>query len=164
LSEAGEEEIQALIRPAGYYRQKTSRLRRLARLVMDVCAPDDLSLEGLRALPLEDLRNTLMSLKGIGHETADSILLYALDRPVFVVDAYTVRVLVRHQLIEPGVSYVDLQAYFEDGLPADVELFKDFHAQLVELGKRYCKSRRPLCAGCPVHSLLGDPIEPDEYL
>jgi len=164
LSEAGEDEIQRLIRPAGYYRQKTARLRRLAGLVLEVCGPDDASLEGLRALPLEDLHEKLTSLKGIGHETAASILLYALAKPVFVVDAYTVRVMARHQLIEPGISYADLQAYFEDRLPTDVELFKDFHAQLVEVGKRYCKSRRPLCSSCPLHPLLGDPIEPDEYL
>lgn len=164
LSKVEAEQLQALIKPAGYYRQKAARLKRLAQWVVQQCGPDDESLEGLRTLPLRRLREELTSLKGIGYETADSIVLYALEKPVFVVDAYTVRVMGRHGLIEPAISYVEVQEYFEDRLPAHVELFKDFHAQLVEVGKRFCKARAPLCADCPLHPLLGGPVGMDEWL
>lgn len=162
LARAEVEELQDLLRPAGYYRQKAPRLKRLARWVVEACGPEEGSLAELRRRPLEDLREELVSLKGIGPETADSILLYALGKPVFVIDAYTARVMGRHELIAPDVSYAGAQTYFQDELAADVELFKDFHAQLVEVGKRYCKSRSPRCSECPLHPLLGDPVDPGE--
>ncbi len=164
LSEVDAGRLQGIVRPAGYYRQKAGRLQRLARWVRERCDPASAGLDSLSALPLSQLREELLRLKGIGPETADSILLYAFEKAVFVVDAYTVRVLARHQLIEPYGSYEQVQTYFHDRLPLDVELFKDFHAQFVELGKRYCRPRSPRCAQCPVHPVLGDPVEADEWL
>jgi len=158
LGQADPRRLQRLIRPAGYYRQKAGRLLGVARWVALHCAPEDEGLCGLKARSTDELRRGLLSLSGIGPETADSILLYALAKPVFVVDAYTVRVMGRHGLIEPGGSYADVQQEFHDRLPQDVELLKDYHAQLVELGKRYCKKRYPDCARCPLYPLLGPPL------
>jgi len=157
MAEAELTKLQALIRPAGYYRQKSVRLKRLAGWVARRCAPADEGLKALRGLPLDCLREELLALKGIGPETADSILLYALGQPVFVVDAYTVRILARHQLVARDSRYGEVQSFFQDGLPTDLELFKDYHAQLVEVGKRYCKRRAPRCQDCPLHPVLGAP-------
>ena len=162
LSEAEPQRLQELVRPAGYYRQKAGRLRRVARWVSERCIEADLELGALKWEPLDQLREELLALNGVGPETADSILLYALGKPVFVVGAYTVRILGRHELIEPDATYCDVQEHFVHRLPPDVELFKDFHAQLVEVGKRYCRKRRPRCAECPLRVLLGEPVL-DEY-
>jgi len=164
LSEAAPQRLHELIRPAGYYRQKAGRLQRLARWVGEHCIEADSELGALKWEPLDQLREELLALNGVGPETADSILLYALEKPVFVVDAYTVRILGRHELIEPDATYGDVQEHFVHRLPPDVELFKDFHAQLVEVGKRYCRKRRPRCAECPLRPLLGEPVleESDE--
>ena len=90
-----------------------------------------------------------MAVKGIGRETADSILLYALDRPVFVVDAYTARITLRHRLIEPGADYEQLRQLFESNLPEDVQLFNEYHALLVRAGKEFCRPKAR-CSGCPL--------------
>jgi endonuclease-3 related protein len=89
---------------------------------------------------------------GIGPETADSIVLYAAGHPVFVVDAYTHRILSRHHLVEEGASYDEIQTAFSDALPEDVPLFREFHALIVMAGKTYCR-KRPLCDRCPVQGL-----------
>jgi endonuclease-3 related protein len=149
------ERLQLVIRPAGYYRQKAFRLRRLAEWLCERAGGDVAALEGV---PTEDLRAELLGISGIGPETADSILLYALSRPTFVVDAYTKRAMVRHRIVDPECTYEQLKELFESNLPADLELFKDCHAQLVELGKRCCRPK-PLCAACPLHPLLGDPAD-----
>lgn len=149
-----EEQLQGLVRPAGYFRQKTSRLRRLAEWWLDEM---DGSAEALAACGTDTLRESLLALKGIGRETADSIVLYAAGKPSFVIDAYTARVCVRHGLIDPDASYEDLKALFEDHVPRDAELYKDYHAQIVELGKRFCR-KRPLCEHCPARGSLGEPI------
>lgn len=149
------ERLQSLIRPAGYYRQKAARLRRLVDWLIERASADVTALEEVAT---DDLREELLALRGIGPETADSILLYALDRAVFVVDTYTKRVVVRHGLLDAACSYYDLRDLFESNLPADVALYKDYHAQLVEVGKRHCRSV-PRCPACPLHPLLGDPIE-----
>jgi endonuclease-3 related protein len=155
LAESDLVRLQGLIRSAGYYRQKAARVRRLAEWVMERCGGD---LEGLGDIATEDLRADLLSVRGIGPETADSIMLYALERPVFVVDAYTKRIVVRHGLLDPECGYYELKDLFEFALPADVDLFKDYHAHLVEVGKRHCRPR-PTCRGCPVRRLLGEPLE-----
>ena len=90
-----------------------------------------------------------------GPETADSILLYAFDREIFVVDAYTARVAVRHSLIEQGCSYEQLRYLFESNLPADVQLFNEYHALLVRVGKEFCKTKAN-CEGCPLAKLPHD--------
>ena len=154
LAAAGADELQALIRPAGYYRQKAARLKRLVEWLMSAAGGE---VSGLRGRSTEELREQLLSLSGIGPETADSILLYALDRMTFVVDAYTKRALVRHQMVGPECSYYELQEFVCDGLPQDLELYRDYHAQFVELGKRLCR-KKPLCDRCPLLPLLGSPV------
>jgi endonuclease-3 related protein len=96
------------------------------------------------------LRQQLLSVKGIGPETADSILLYALDKPVFVVDAYTRRILLRHNFIKEEVSYSDIQNLFMQNLKNSVKLFNEYHALLVKLGKEYCLKKKGRCSICPL--------------
>ncbi|NIO13965.1 MAG: endonuclease III domain-containing protein, partial [Xanthomonadales bacterium] len=154
------ERLRELVRPAGYFRQKSARLARLANWLVQ---RGEGTVEALAAVPTARLREELLALRGIGPETADSILLYALERPVFVVDAYTMRVVVRHGLLDPGAGYYELRELFTASLPRHVALYKDFHAQLVELGKRFCRSR-PRCEGCPARPALGEPIPDDELI
>ena len=135
-----------LIRPAGTWRLKARRLRALTRFLL---ARSGGRLERLERAPLHSLRAQLLGIPGIGPETADSILLYAVGRPVFVADAYTRRVLARHRLIRPGMGYEELRAWLEARLPSDPRFFNEYHALLVAVGKRYCRSV-PRCAECPL--------------
>jgi endonuclease-3 related protein len=139
------EELEALIRPSGTYRQKARRLRGLFTLVQ---AFPEGSLEAFLDRPADELREDLLSVKGIGPETADSIILYAAKGPAFVVDAYTRRILERVG-IRPGPSYDDVAAWFTADVPVDVDLYNNFHAALVELAKGFCR-KRPVCHGCPL--------------
>ena len=134
------------IRPAGYYNVKAKRLKNLIHFIMSAYGGewDRLACEKTAAL-----REGLLSVKGIGPETADSILLYAMERPLFVIDAYTHRILNRHGLIEQEATYEDLQALFMDHLTDDPRLFNDFHALIVVTGKQFCK-KRPICSICPL--------------
>ncbi len=141
------DQLAQLIRPAGYYNLKARRLRNLLDLVALRFGGD---LEALWSLPLEQARQALLASKGVGPETADSILLYAGGLPSFVVDAYTFRALGRHGLAEPGLDYHGLRALFMASLPAQAALYNEYHALLVRLGKERCKKGRPLCAGCPL--------------
>lgn len=159
LAALNDEELQELIRPTGYFRQKSARLKRLVWWLGETC---DGELELLDQWPTDELRQELVSLRGIGPETADSILLYALERKVFVVDTYTNRITVRHELLDPGCGYHDLQLLFTDHLPDDLELYEDFHAQLVQVGKRHCRPT-PVCDGCPVREVLGEPTLEEEF-
>jgi len=151
------ERLTQLIRPAGTYRIKASRLNHFLRLLTDRFAGD---LEALLALPTSALRETILGVRGIGPETADSILLYAADRPVFVVDAYTARILHRHGLIDRDATYDDIQALMQGNLADDVPMLKEYHALLVEVGKRHCRKRAPRCSGCPLEPCLeeGQPV------
>jgi len=144
------EELAELIRPAGYYRLKAGRLRNLLKFIMDEHGG---SLESMFAISLPTLREQLLAINGIGPETADSILLYAGGMPTFVVDAYTARVLKRHGWIEPEADYHAIQEHFESGLESDAELFNEFHALLVQVGKQHCRPT-PKCEGCPLECLL----------
>jgi endonuclease-3 related protein len=146
----GVEELAELIRPAGYFRVKAVRLRNLLRLVVEQY---DGSLDAMFATGLGALREELLSISGIGPETADAILLYAGKLPTFVVDTYTARVLKRHGWIEPEADYYAIKDYFEDALENDEPLFNEYHALLVQVGKQHC-SRAPKCAGCPLEPLL----------
>lgn len=159
LAQMTPERLQSLIRPAGYYRQKAARVRRLAGWLMERAGGD---VSVLEAVPTDQLRAELLALSGIGPETADSILLYALNRPTFVVDTYTKRVVVRHELLDTESGYVELKELFESNLSEDVELYKDYHAQLVELGKRFCRTA-PRCAACPLRPVLGEPVEEEHF-
>jgi endonuclease-3 related protein len=140
------ERLADLIRPAGYYNIKAGRLKNLIRFIVDRYGGD------LTALLEEEtgtLRQGLLSVNGVGPETADSILLYAAHRPVFVVDAYTHRILERHGLIGDTSDYHALQALFMDALAGDEALYGELHALIVRTGKAYCR-RSPLCRGCPL--------------
>lgn len=135
------------IRPAGYYNIKAGRLHNLFSLIHDQY---DGSVEQLIAEDTVSLRRALLSVKGIGPETADSIMLYAAGKPVFVVDAYTYRILVRHDLIPEEFGYDEIQEFFMDNLDLDNALFNEFHALLVCVGKEFCKKNNPRCSGCPL--------------
>lgn len=143
------EELEQLIRPAGYFRVKAKRLRNLLQWLFDDYQGQ---LDTLDKIETRRLREELLGISGVGPETADSILLYALDRPVFVVDTYTARITVRHGLIEPELTYDQLQYLFESNLEPDVQLFNEFHALLVCIGKDFCKPK-PKCATCPLNPL-----------
>ena len=138
-----------LIRPAGYYNLKSRRLKNFVDWLFEGYEGD---LENLRSVATDRLRTELLAIKGVGRETADSILLYALDRPVFVVDAYTARVAIRHGLIEPDTGYEQLRDVFESSLPHDIQLFNEYHALLVRTGKDFCKPKAK-CPGCPLEEL-----------
>jgi endonuclease-3 related protein len=134
------------IRPAGYFNIKAKRLKNLLAFIMERYDGD---LSRLLADDLNSLREGLLSVRGIGPETADSILLYAARRPVFVVDAYTHRILSRHGICEEPISYDELQSLFMDHLPDETPLFNEFHALIVLTGKEYCR-KKPRCDLCPL--------------
>ncbi|MFQ5680975.1 MAG: endonuclease III domain-containing protein [Candidatus Omnitrophota bacterium] len=144
-----------LIRPAGYFNVKARRLKNFLDFLF-VAYQGDLQRmfrgrDGRRRR-IRRLREELLSLNGIGEETADSIILYAAGMPIFVVDAYTRRIFSRHGIIEPQASYREIQDVFMDALPADSRLFNEFHALIVRLGKEFCRKNKPRCQECP----LGD--------
>ncbi len=151
-------QLAELIRPAGYFNIKAKRLMSFLSWLFENYNGRLQDLEGVNT---HHLRAELLSVKGIGPETADSILLYAFGRPIFVVDAYTARVAVRHHLIEPGAGYEQLQDLFQSNLPQDVRLFNEYHALLVRLGKEFCKPR-PKCPACPLQR-LPHTIDTEEY-
>jgi endonuclease-3 related protein len=145
-----EKRLAGLIRPSGYFNQKARKLRDFLAWL----ASRDRGGSVARALrgPLEEVRESLLAVRGIGPETADSVLLYAGERPVFVIDAYTRRVLERHRLARAGDSYEDLRALFERSLPPSVPIYNEYHALLVRLGKERCAKRAPRCARCPLEA------------
>lgn len=145
-----EAQLAQAIRPAGYYNVKARRLRHFLDYFL---ATHDGDAVRMRMQPLAQLRRELLAVKGIGPETADSILLYALGKPVFVVDAYTHRVMQRHYLSAEETTYDDLQSLFQDHLPADVVHFNEYHALLVNVGKHFCRPREPKCAQCPLNGV-----------
>ncbi len=146
LFELPEAELAEYIRPAGYYNIKARRLKNFLNLLFISYGG---SMEDMAAAPLELLRPELLTVKGIGPETADSILLYGLEKPAFVVDAYTFRILSRHGLAADPCSYEELQAIFTEALPPETETYKEYHALLVMAGKDCCRPR-PRCSTCPL--------------
>lgn len=137
------------IRPAGYYRVKARRLKAL----MEAISASSGTVRKFFSQDTATLRAALLSVPGVGPETADSILLYAGQRPVFVVDAYTRRMLVRHGWIEPRATYDEIASLFVRELPRSVRVYNEFHALIVRLGKTHCRAK-PLCAGCPLERWL----------
>jgi len=142
-------QIAELIRPAGYYNIKAKRLKNFINWLFDNY---DGKLTNLDSIDTEQLRAELLAIKGVGLETADSILLYAFDRPIFVVDAYTARIVFRHGLIGPDADYEQLRELFESSLPADTQLYNEYHALLVRVGKEFCKPKAR-CPDCPMDKL-----------
>lgn len=139
-------DLAELIRPAGTYQVKA---RRLKSFVTWLWEQYDGSLDSMFATALTTLREELLSVSGIGRETADAILLYAGHLPSFVVDAYTARILYRHGLIDDSADYDEIKDTFESNLPTDVPLFNEYHALLVQVGKLHCRPK-PKCEGCPL--------------
>lgn len=141
------------IKPSGFYNEKTKKLKAFIRFLIDFCGGN---INKLYSKNTKTLRKELLNIKGIGEETADSILLYALERCVFVVDAYTKRIFIRHGLISKNTTYDGIQKFFMNNLPKKVKLFNEYHALIVEAGKNYCKKNNPLCGVCPLKSFKYD--------
>jgi endonuclease-3 related protein len=145
-------ELARLIKSSGYYRIKTDRLK----LFIDFLFEEyDGNIKKMGRERLGELREKLLEVKGIGPETADSILLYGLKKPIFVVDAYTRRILSRHGIISEKASYEEVQKLFMDYLPRDEKLFNEYHALFVYLGKTVCK-KIPRCELCPLRDKIGN--------
>ena len=142
--------LRRLIRPSGFFNIKAKRLKNLLNYLRDEYGYD---ISMMRSKSPEDLRNELLGVSGIGRETADSILLYALQMPVFVVDAYTRRFVSRHGITVPGIEYEGLKNIFVDNLPLRTRLFNEYHALIVSLGKNFCRPKKPLCENCPLNGL-----------
>lgn len=140
------EAIAPLIRPSGYFNLKSRRLHSVATWFAPGGRPRFAELEDR---PLGELRSELLAVHGVGRETADSILLYALDRPSFVVDTYTQRVFSRHGFIREGATYEELREFLAGAIPEDVRLYNEFHALLVRVGHNHCKPT-PVCSTCPL--------------
>jgi len=149
LKGVGRNRLAKLIKPSGYYNQKVKKVKNLIQFLFD-------NYQGsLKKMFLEDflvLRAKLLKVNGIGLETADSILLYAGNKPIFVVDAYTRRILSRHNLIKSDATYTEIQNYFMDNLENKAKLFNEYHALLVRLGKEICKTKSD-CAICPLRGI-----------
>lgn len=139
-------ELASLIKPAGYFNVKAKRLK---AFIDFICCNYRGKIAAMKKRPLNELRLKLLNVHGIGNETADSILLYALDKPVFVIDAYTRRVLSRHKILDYNASYDEYQSLFHKNFDEDVQLFNEYHALFVRVGKEYCRPK-PLCEQCPI--------------
>ncbi len=150
LAALAEAELAEMIRPSGYYNVKARRLLNLLQMIKDLYDGDP---ERMLADEVETARERLLAVSGIGEETADSILLYAGNQPIFVVDAYTYRICSRHQLIDDECDYRSLQEIFMGNLRHDAALFNEYHALLVMAGKHYCKKKMPLCERCPLREV-----------
>ena len=144
------DQMEQLIRPAGSFRQKAVRLQHLAAILIDRYGGD---VARLCAGPLDQARGRLLALPGIGPETADSILLYAAQRPSFVVDAYTRRIFTRLGLLTGKEGYEVIRARFLDALPHEFPLFNEYHALIVTLAKGHCRKQQPKCPTCPLQQI-----------
>ncbi|MBU36199.1 MAG: endonuclease III domain-containing protein [Candidatus Scalindua sp.] len=149
LYEIETKKLAELIKPSGYFNVKAKRLKHFIEwLFLNYNG----SLSKLFKQDFATLRKELLSVNGIGKETADSIILYAAEKPTFVVDAYTRRVLVRHGLITEDYDYEDIKSVFEDNLPGNVPYYNEYHALIVMVGKHYCKPRMQ-CEECPLENV-----------
>lgn len=141
--------LAGLIRPAGYFNIKAKRLKNFVNfLIKDYQG----SMKRMAKENLTIIRHKLLSVNGIGPETADSIILYALEKPVFVIDAYTKRILSRHTILHHDASYEIYQKLFHQGLSSNVSLFNEYHALMVRLAKDFCRPK-PRCSGCPLERI-----------
>ncbi len=138
IVKADSEKLKKAIKPSGFYNQKAERLKILSGLILD---------SGIDSFQQKIARERLLSAKGIGKETADSILLYACDRPFFVIDAYTRRIFSRIGIVEEKSEYEDIRTLFENSLEKNVDLYKEYHALIVGHAKQVCR-KEPLCEKC----------------
>lgn len=145
LQDIENEKLEKLIRSSGYYKQKTKKLKNFTSFLLKNY---DGKLEKIFNQPIEKLREKLLSVNGIGKETADSIILYAANKPIFVIDAYTIRIFNRLGVTKE-IDYEKLRKFFEDNLEKDTRLFNEYHALIVKLGKDYCRAK-PVCKSCPL--------------
>lgn len=146
-----EKELALLIRPSGYFNQKAKKVKEFLRFFDGNFS---LRLEKMKKVKTLPLRTLLLGVKGIGRETADSMLLYAASKKIFVIDAYTKRIFYRLGLLnKEETEYDEVRELFEKNIPQNLKVYKDFHAQIVMLGKSYCRKRDPLCGECPVAGL-----------
>ncbi len=160
LKQASLGKLARLVRPSGYFRQKAKKLKAFVRFLYENF---DGSLARMFRTPTAELRARLLAVHGIGPETADSILLYAGNHPVFVVDAYTKRILLRHGLVGEDPGYEEVRQLFESNVPRDPRLFNEFHALLVKAGKNWCRPQDPRCSECPLGPyLLSNPLPKPE--
>ncbi len=138
-----------IIKPSGFYNVKARRLKEFVNFLMKNYQGN---LEKMFEEDTLSLRMKLLQIKGLGRETVDSILLYAGNKPIFVVDAYTYRILYRHSLIPEEITYDEFQDFFMQNLPQDLTLYKEYHALLVACAKNFCKKKKPVCEKCPLNS------------
>lgn len=139
-------ELASLIKPAGYFNIKARRLKNFIDMLMNNYGG---SMKRMKKENAAEIRTRLLAVNGIGPETADSIILYALEKPLFVIDAYTKRALSRHNVMAHDASYDSYQELFHKGLELDVRLYNEYHALFVKLAKEHCRTR-PVCNGCPL--------------
>ena len=145
------DDLAELIRPSGYFNIKA---RRLKNLVSHIVNEHSGSLKRMaRSGGMDELRHELLAINGIGPETADSILLYALDKPSFVIDAYTRRIMSRHGLLPYEAGYEQYRAIFMRNIKPDMTVYNEYHALLVSLGKHFCRQKKPICEGCPLQGI-----------
>ncbi|MBU0570877.1 MAG: endonuclease III domain-containing protein [Candidatus Omnitrophica bacterium] len=152
--------LAAVIRSSGYHRVKSAKLQELSRYLIAECGGD---LKKMEARDMKDLRCGLLGVKGVGPETADSILLYAFGKPVFVASAYAKRVFSRHRLIDEDSPYDLVQTFVHENFDGTTKRFNQLHAFLVETGKKFCKKKRALCGECPLGGLARGPKERNHH-
>jgi endonuclease-3 related protein len=143
--------LEGLIRPSGFYKEKAKKLKAFVKFLTEKYKG---SIKNMLPAETTVLRAELLDVKGVGPETADSILLYALGKPVFVVDAYTKRIFSRHKFFSADADYARVHDFFMRNLPKDVKLFNEYHALIVETGKKFCKKTAPHCKTCPLYGIL----------
>ena len=151
IARISEAKLARLIRSSGYFRQKARKLKEFVHFLR---SHHQGSLDKMFRTPTVTLREQLLLIHGIGPETADSILLYAGHRPVFVVDSYTRRILGRHNLASGKENYEQIRALFEQSLPQDHALYNEYHALIVHTGKEYCRAREARCGDCALRRFL----------
>lgn len=149
MKSVDKEQLARLIVPSGYYNMKAVKLKNFVEFLYKGYGG---SLDRLFSLGVPELRDELLGVNGIGRETADSIILYAAKKPIFVIDAYTRRILSRHGLADEKADYDEIRMIFETNLPHDTQLFNEYHALIVYVGHHFCK-REPLCGQCPLGSM-----------
>jgi endonuclease-3 related protein len=149
LLSVSEKKLAQVIRSAGYHNTKAKKLKSFSKFLKEKHSGD---LDSLFSLRKEELRTELLSVWGVGPETADSIILYAANKPSFVVDAYTRRIFSRLGMVDEKTSYDELKDFLENSLPCSVLLFNEYHALIVEVGKTYCR-KKPKCDMCPLKKM-----------